>query len=157
VYPGTSVLEHDDRLWLYYSGAERRHGQGAGQTGIGLATLPAERLVAMAAARDGEPGIVETPPLLLPEGELVVNADLGGGSLRIELVDGAGVALPGYERGACRLVPVDELRSAVRWGHGGPRPFPREQPVKLRFVLQGARLFGFRISAVTRHDFQPVE
>ena len=52
VYPGTSVLQHDDRLWFYYSGTEHRHGQGAGRTGIGLATLPAERLVALVPARE---------------------------------------------------------------------------------------------------------
>ena len=145
VYPGTSVLQHDDRLWFYYSGTEHRHGQGAGRAGIGLATLPAERLVALARARDGGPGYVETHPLRLPDGHLVVIADLSGGPLQVELADGSGHTLPGFESAACALVPVDDLRWEVRWGDAGLASVRRDQPLALRFLLQGARLFSFQM------------
>jgi len=144
-YPGTSVLQHDDQLWLYYTGTECRHGLGAGRAGIGLATLPAERLVAMVADRGGEPGVVETPPLRLPAGDLAVIADLAGGALHVELADASGAVMPGHKRTACSLTPIDGLRHQVRWGLTGLASVPRAEPVVLRFALQGARLFSFQI------------
>ena len=163
-YPGTSVLQHDDKLWFYYSGTRHRHGEGAGRTGIGLATLPADRLVAVVADRDGDPGFLETPPLRMPHGNLVVNADLSDGSLQVELADASGHVLPGFDQTACTLTPVedvrpqgmgrnagqpsvDNLRSPVTWGDAVPASVPRDEPVVLRFTLQGTRLFSFQISA----------
>lgn len=146
VYPGTSVLEHDDRMWFYYSGTERRHGQGAGRSGIGLARLPVERLVGATRDRQSEPGILETVPLLLPEGELLVNADLSGGGLAAELVSPQRGMLDGFGREACRLEPVDGWRCAVKWGDRGLASIPPGQPVTLRFALTGGQFYSFRVA-----------
>lgn len=146
VYPGTSVLEHDDQLWFYYSGTARRHGEGAGASGIGLARLPAERLVSLSRDSSRSAGIVETVELALPEGDLVVNADLLQGGLAVEVTDAAGRSIDEYDSAACRLEPLDGLRWTVKWGPGGLASLPRHRPVRLRFRLGGARLYSFRVS-----------
>ncbi|MFH1571941.1 MAG: hypothetical protein ABIL09_28385 [Gemmatimonadota bacterium] len=148
VYPGTSVLAWGDELRFYYTGADARHGEGPGRTGIGLACLPAERLVAVERDGTGEPGLLETPPLALPAGDLVVNADLSGGGLAVELLDPSGVPLPGSDATGCRLQPVDSRRWRVAWAEGAPiQAGPALGAVTLRFLLTGARLFSFRVRA----------
>ncbi|MEW6753036.1 MAG: hypothetical protein AB1505_18955 [Candidatus Latescibacterota bacterium] len=101
--------------------------------------------MALVPAQADAPAVVETPPLRLPPGQLVVNADPCDGALVVEVRDAEGRPLPGFDGAACRLEPADGRRHTVRWAKGGLESVA-PQVVRLRFVLQGARLFSFRVA-----------
>jgi hypothetical protein len=108
-----------------------------------LAVAPAGRLAhaeSVEADRAGE--LVTTP--LLPAGEtLVINAAAQtGGSVRVELLDEQGRVLPGFELESCRPMQGDELRHVVGW-NGQDLTGLQQRPVRIRFVLDRARLYGY--------------
>jgi hypothetical protein len=145
-YPGTSVLTHGERLWFYYSGTEKRHGEGSGRVGIGLATSPAERLVGLVAEDPERPGELVTPPLQVDGEDLLVNAETGAGHIQVELQGEDGSPIPGSGAQDCRLEPRDPLRFAVRWGERPLAAGSSGAPVRLRVVLTGeARLYAFQV------------
>lgn len=147
VYPATSLLAHAGKVWLYYTGTEKRHGKGHGTTGIGLATWEEDRFVALAPAEGADAAEFQTPVLQRPEGmELVVNADSGDGGLAVEVRDESGVPAPGFEFDESALVPVDALRCRVRWGERSLAEASRGSALAFR-IGRGARLYGFQLSA----------
>jgi len=211
VFPGTTMLLRDDQIRIYYTGVNRRHGEGIpGRTSaIGLATLPADRFVALKAGagieigdanRDGvvadgdlsillahwtgpggagatwktgdfdgngaissvdlslllahwtsgagPEGAVETVPLAASQEHLVINAELGIGSVAVEVLDETGQIIPGFDRRASRLRIRDPLRYAVSWEHEGEflslGDAAGGRPFALRFILTGdAELYSF--------------
>lgn len=94
-----------------------------------------------------DPGEVLTKPLTLPEGQcqLILNySTSAAGSIRIELLDDNGRALPGYSVDECVPLIGDRIEGAVRWaGISEGTPFPR-QPVRMRFELQDADVFSMQ-------------
>ena len=93
-----------------------------------------------------EPCLLETISLLLPEGVLVVNADLGAGGLTVELIDLDGRAIEGFGGETCRLDPVDAWRCTAQWGGRSLAARPRGGPVGLRFTLTGGVLYSFAVT-----------
>jgi hypothetical protein len=131
----------DDEVWQYYTGITTTHG-GA---------MPAKRITICRAAwrLDGfvslnagdQTGIVETVPLRLPAGQLIVNANATGGSLRVEILDEDGKPLPGYGHADCAEINTDSVRHVVRWQRGAALGI--DQPVRLRFHLRRCGLFAY--------------
>jgi hypothetical protein len=155
-----SLAVKDDVVYVYYNGYPVKHGFGKGQanrdelvewpcTMIGVATLPADRFVALRLLRDGVEGALETPLLQFTGSSLLVNADVPDGGLQVELLDGTGGVLAGFDRSRSRLVAHDNLRRHVTWD--GPsdsmtlRDAAHRQPLALRFVLREGSLYAFEI------------
>jgi hypothetical protein len=150
VFPAANMLVKDDQVLIYYTGADTRHGSGAwGKTGIGLATLPADRFVAVERGDASDVGLLQTRPLRLQGDTLLVNADLADGALQVELLDERGHVLEGFSRSSSRLVVHDPLRYRVTWHNGDAEivlaDARAKQPVRLRFVLGGGKLYAFEI------------
>jgi hypothetical protein len=147
VWPATDVLLHDDRLWLYYSGTDRRHGEGGGQgvarSGIGLASLPMDRIVGLAPGDPSQPGQLDIP---LGEqtgacGALQLNADLATPTdLRVEAIDEQGSVVTGYEGANSHLRRLDELRWHVTWGTDHRSLRQADSATTLRLELAGEAL-----------------
>lgn len=141
VWPATDVLQHDDKLWLYYSGTDVRHGEGSGNSGIGLATLPADRIAGLTQQQSTQPGELEVslPPRAT---NLRLNAELRApADLTVELLDEHGAVVDGYACDCSELRRVDALRWDVTWG---VRSLAQaESAVAARLLLQsGATLFA---------------
>ena len=86
-----------------------------------------------------------TRPLTFAGTELVLNyATSAVGSLRVEVQDAAGQPLPGFELAACREIYGDEFERPVAWGRGADLGALRGRPVRLRFVMRDADLYGIR-------------
>lgn len=153
VYPSTTMLVKDDTVHIYYTGITGMHGEGVRfRGGIGLATLPADRFVAVRASSNVAPGVLETKPLDVNATQLMVNAQLdGAGDLVVEILDERGEVLPGFGRRQARLVRADELRYRVMWDRadGQDRSWadvPHHGPRALRFILRRtAALYAFRL------------
>ena len=69
--------------------------------------------------------------------------DAGAGSLAVEALTAAGEPLTGFTREDCQTVDTDGVRQTVRWN--GNARLPVGQPLRLRFHLQDARLYSFRV------------
>ena len=127
-----------DELRIYYGGRAYRHGpyngpdKGPEQSGIGMATIPRDRFVALESSFDG--GQILTKPLLLKSPNLHLNANARFGEIAIELVDGAGRVI-----GRCKPVREDKLDISVAWETA---PGGLEKPASLRIHLKNARLFA---------------
>ncbi|MCC6679898.1 MAG: hypothetical protein IT445_03250 [Phycisphaeraceae bacterium] len=155
VYPGTTMFVRDDQVYIYYTGSNTLHGERPsgtmGRMGIGLATLPADRFVAIIPSSAATEGILETKVLRSPGGDLVVNVVLDDvEALRVEVLDSGGQVLEGFGREACRLTVHDKLRYSVSWQSkdDAPRPWSaamRDNGNALRFILRrGAKLYAFQ-------------
>ena len=92
-------------------------------------------------------GQLLSKPLLLEGATLRLNyATSAAGSLRVEVQNEDGQAIPGY--GLEDMAPVygDQLDAPVAWKNGGSLANLQGRPVRVRVVLQDADLFALRLS-----------
>lgn len=168
-HPTANFLVKDDVVYIYYFGTNIRHGEGRstgiGQLantgdgkiedrmcGLGLATIPADRFLSLQPVNWAGEGVLETKPFKFSGALLIVNADLNGGKLRIEVVDENGQAMPGYGREQSRLAVYDPLRYSVTWkqqdgNEKGLGQIPKGQSIALRFLLDNSELYSFQINS----------
>jgi len=92
-------------------------------------------------------GEVVTKPLTFAGSELRINfATSAVGSVRVEVQDAEGRAIPGYGLDDMAEIYGDELERPVAWKGGGEVGQLAGRPVRLRFVLRDADVFSFRFS-----------
>lgn len=90
-------------------------------------------------------GEMLTRPLLFAGRELAINASTSAaGSIRVELQDAAGRALPGYGLEECEEFIGDRIEHRIAWKQGSEVSRLAGQPVRLRFVMKEADLFSLR-------------
>ena len=149
VFPGTTMFRRNGKVWIYFTGVSTRHGEGWGEMGIGLATLPEDRFVGLRVRDGATSGTLETQVLAFEGNELLVNADVGEDGLAVELVDAEGNVLPGAARGRSHLIRHDALRYRVLWDDGDKKhslgDLVQDGPVRIRFALAKGSLYAFQI------------
>lgn len=141
VFSATQPLVIDGKLWLYYGGVDGTHLPQKDQpwhSGIGLATLRKDGFASLDA--QGGTGTVTTRRLVGARGPLRVNYTAKG-SLRVEVLDETGKALPGYGRDDCDPLTGDSIDATVGWK--GRKTLPAGRPIRLRFTLDNASLYSF--------------
>jgi hypothetical protein len=110
--------------------------------GVGVAEFRTNGFVAHRAGRTE--GVLTTHPLEFEGKRLTVNAAAASGSVAVEVLDAAGGPLPGFGRADCRLGAFDGVDQPVTWRNRADLAAVK-RPVRLRFHLRSADLFGFRI------------
>jgi hypothetical protein len=146
--PSTTMVLDDDQISVYYSGTDTRHGSGSwGSPGIGLATLPADRFVALVPDNSAQDGVLETKLFTFEGDALLLNADVPEGGLQVELLDDQGNVLPGFDRDNFQLVQKDDLRYWASWGEGYEDPLSpvATQEIAIRFIVEDGALYAFQI------------
>ena len=99
-----------------------------------------------ASRRAGEQeGVLTTHPLIFQGSRLTVNAAASEGRVAVEVLDEGGGPLPGYARKDCLLESFDSTRQKVTWREKSNLSALRGQPVRLRFYVRKADLYGFQI------------
>ena len=99
-----------------------------------------------ASRRAGErEGVLTTHPLVFQGSRLTVNAAAAEGGVAVEILDDGGRPLAGYGRQECLLTAFDSTRQEVAWRENADLASLRGQPVRLRFYLTNADLYGFQI------------
>ena len=150
IRPMQSWVQKDDKIHFYFLGSSNAHATGS-PGAVGLATLDADRFVAVEPLFSKDIGLIETKALQGEGSRLLVNAAMADGKLQLEGLDGGGAPIPGFEAANCLLVRHDELRYEVRWR--SPTGIvsvhelaARSTAFRLRFLLQGnVKLFAFQI------------
>lgn len=141
---GTAIapIITDDEIHWYYTGAVHTHGAAMKDRhkAIGLAKWRLDGFVSLDA--DETEGVVETVPLRVPNSALEINADASAGQIGVELLTQDGQVQRGFSRDACVLLTGNKIRHAVQWKSATLAN--AEQPLRLRFLLNRARLYAFR-------------
>ena len=146
-------IRRGDELWVYY-GASRFRGPRELYTEVpdeyfqqrGALCLGKLRLDGFVSLDADERGAVTTKPFRADGGRLRVNADAAGGALRAEVLDaGSMEPLPGMSLEDSRPLEGDHLRGRLAWNERDELPDSR--PVRIRFALDGSRLYSFWMEA----------
>jgi hypothetical protein len=120
-----------ERYWNAQGSALRRY------------TLRLDGFVSVNAPLKG--GELLTKPLTFTGAKLLLNfSTSAAGSVRVELQDSDGHALPGYSLDDCEDTFGDALDRPVVWKGGQDVSALAGKAVRLRFVLKDADLFAFR-------------
>ena len=86
-----------------------------------------------------------TKPFKLEGSVLQVNADAGNGKLKVEVLNGDGRTIHGFDAAACEPITTDTFRAQVTWrGKSLKELFGRK--IRLRFHLTRANLFAFQVT-----------
>jgi hypothetical protein len=134
---------HGREMWFYYTGVNTSHGapMPPKKIAVGRASWRVGGLVSLDASGRG---VVETPPLTFSGDRLEVNVDASHGNVRVELLKADGSALPRFSAKECNPIRSDAVSEVVSWRGGSA--VPRDRPLALRFHLDNAKLYGFRVS-----------
>ncbi len=136
----------NDEMRFYYGAYSRWNSDVENDpSGIGLATLPRDRFVAIQPT-DGSGQVTIKPMPLHKARTLTVNADAQRGQIRVEILTAKGYRVPGFTRDDAVAITDDHLRHAVSWSDKSLADLPKGEH-QLRLHLNNAKLF-----AVTLHD-----
>lgn len=145
----TRPVRVGDELWVYYSGRLYRHGEykqsgpkdtGPYHIGIGLATLRLDGWCSLQSSFDG--GEVITKPVILPEGELFINAKSDWGEIVVEFLQPDGDEIEGM-----RSTPVkaDGVSLHVQWPNDNSLERLAGKPIRLRFTIKNGLLYSWKV------------
>ena len=152
VMPASTIVTYQDRHWIYYSGANERHGTHEldppvtfkRQHAIGLATLRLDGFVLLEVA--DEQGVVVTKPFKFAGSRLELNADVRGGHLAVEVLNADAVPIAGFTlTEAAALDNVDGLRLAPSWRGSNDLASLKGKTVRLKFYLRHTKLYAFQV------------
>jgi hypothetical protein len=108
-------------------------------------TLRMDGFVSVNAPMSG--GELVTKPLTFKGGKLTLNfATSAAGSVRMEIQDVNGKALPGFAIEDCPPNFGDAIERTVTWKNGGDVSSLAGKPVRLRFALQDADVYAFQFA-----------
>jgi hypothetical protein len=145
------MILKDDMIQIYYAGSSFKLGKGGDekkQRPLCLATLPADRILALIPDGSKREGMVVTKPFYTRGRTLLVNAQLEKpGDLQAEILDRDGKVISGYSRRQVRVVAKDKLRYRLVWGPRGKSwgDLPSGQPVAIRFFIKRGTFYAFQI------------
>lgn len=137
-------------MWFPYGGFPIHHDskETNWESAIGLATMRLDGFAAWEAV--GQAGELVTQPFKCNGDRLFVNADSHSGSMRVEVLDERGAPIRGFEAKSCQPVSVDTLADKnsgwIQWKTQPNLSQLAGQQIQLRFVLQNAQLYSFRVA-----------
>ena len=148
---GGPPIRVGNRLYIYYRALANRHRPYEGRDdpkgeypgGISLATIRVDGFASLDASYDV--GRVTTRPFRFTGSKLHVNAKANFGNLLVEVLDREGKPLAGFTQTECRPVRTDRVDQPITWQRNADLGSLKNQPIRLRFSLENARLFSYRI------------
>lgn len=136
------IVEVGDEWRLYYTGHDGYHDSQDRNGSLGLVRFGRERLVSIRADSSGKLSYVVTRPILWPGGELVLNADAEGGSLRVAVTDAWRRPHSGFAFEDAIPFERDETRHRVVWKDRKLDDM-KGQYVRIEIEFRNADLFAF--------------
>jgi hypothetical protein len=147
-YMVSGYICRPEEIWLYYAVSDHTHGNYDAArdkfTGtITRAKLRLDGFVSLDADYAG--GEFSTPPLVYSGRQLTLNVDAsGGGCLRVEILPESGAALEGFSTADCDPINGSFIAKVVSWRGKTDLSAMAGKPVRLRFVMNDAKLYAFR-------------
>lgn len=147
IYSALGMVVRNDSIYQYGAAYDQSHGLKRSNNPGGQIIWTEQRLdgfVGVEAAYGG--GELITKPLDVAGRRLELNIDASAsGEARIELQNAEGRAIEGYTLDACDRVLGNHIRRVVTWHGDSALPVAAGEPVRLRFVMRGARLYAFQV------------
>ena len=139
--PAWGLLETGpDELSVYWID---HYGQPDSIPQLQRGTLRTDGFVSVHAKYAG--GEFTTKPLTFEGRELVMNFSTSAvGSVRVEIQDESGKALPGFTLDDCPAIYGDAIAEVVPWKAGSDLSALAGKPVRLRFVMKDADLYSIK-------------
>jgi hypothetical protein len=138
-YPALNVIQTGPAMMSFY--VNRNYGQPTAY--LRRYELRLDGFASLHAGYSG--GEMITRPLLFSGSQLELNyATSAAGSVRIELQDSAGKALPGFSLADSPELIGDEIERVFAWKSGLNLNSLRGQTVRIRMALKDADVFAFR-------------
>lgn len=157
--PSNPPINHENRLWFYYSGRSGAHNSPfpMNHGGIGLALLRTDGFASLMAGE--RKGVVVTKPMRWPKADLHINVDprrdlfahpgYCHGEVRVEVRDAAHKPVRGLTFDACtpftgNTISQTDACARVVWKGNKSLRRLAGKTVRLAFQLRDAHLFSFR-------------
>ena len=136
----TAPLNVEDETWLYYTAITTGHGGPlpAKRIAIGRAVWRRDGFGSLNAGPVG--GKLETSPLHVEGGVIVVNADASRGELRVAVLEENGTPIEGMAARDCDPLRADDLRWKPSWGE--KTKVPSDRPIRVVIEMASTRLFS---------------
>jgi hypothetical protein len=160
-------VEVGDETWFYYFAADGDHlcfhnveGQPTyyrdrvRDGGLALATIRRDGYVSLRAGTTAE--TLVTKPLIFAGNRLLLNADCQSGAIHVEVVDAApkpltdffgDPAIPELAFDRCQALEKSGVAQEAHWANGASLAARAGKPVRLRFRIRNADLYGFQFAA----------
>ena len=149
VYSALGMVIRGHTIYQYGTAYDQSHGLKRTNNPGGQVIWTEQRLdgfVAAEAAYGG--GELITKPVVFSGNRLELNIDASAsGEARVELQDAEGRAIDGYALDACDRVLGNHIRRVVTWDGDSRLPATAGQPLRLRIVMRGARLYALQFVA----------
>lgn len=140
-YPLLNLVQTGPEEMSFYI----QHDYGAPTAHVRRYSWPLDRIASVTAGYEG--GEVVTRPLVFAGGRLHLNFSTSAvGSIRVEIQDGNGTAIPGFALEDSTELIGDRLDQIATWGERDDLSALAGKPVRLRFVLKGADLHALRFA-----------
>ncbi|MFO1094534.1 MAG: hypothetical protein U0992_14705 [Planctomycetaceae bacterium] len=151
IFPVTNIVTHQDQHWIYYGGNNERHGCAekdiwfGRQGSIGLAKLRLDGFLGWEAGESS--GTLTTRPFVLVGPHLELNvSSANGGSVRVEMLDAEGRAIPKYAgANAVSAAGIDDVRYRPNWKDQADLASLVGRTVRLHVTLKNARLYAIQV------------
>ncbi|MCG9127462.1 hypothetical protein JT359_07680 [Candidatus Poribacteria bacterium] len=139
----TQPIITENEIHWYYTGTEHTHGamMKDRHKAIGLAKWRLDGFASMDANQ--KTGIIETITIDLPVKTLEINGDASNGEIGVEVLSEDGKVQQGFSIDDCLSLTDDEIHHQVKWKNVSITQ--ATQPLRLRFILNNASLYSFRL------------
>ena len=138
-----SALEGAPNELSFY--ATENYWTGNRSSSLRRYTMRLDGFVSVNAPMSG--GELITRPLTFTGNELRLNfSSSAAGGIRVELLNAAGQAIPGFALADCDEVFGDSIDRVVTWKNGADVGSLAHKPVQLRFVLKDADLYAMQFT-----------
>ena len=154
-----------DEMWIYYTGSNCDHLQFLNddrQRPYRRDHCPQRRILLAKQRWNGyvsinagaKPEALVTKPVIFRGNDLYINADAGRGEIRIEAIEAKNgppgdpsghwiEAIEGFNARDCKPIQGSGVKQEVRWKGGKNLASLAGKPVRLRFLICNAELYGF--------------
>ncbi|MBM4436385.1 MAG: hypothetical protein FJ029_03935 [Actinobacteria bacterium] len=136
-------LVRGDEMWLYYDGRTGGHQTNRRHGAIGLATAKRDRFAGLTAGI--QEGQAVTERLTCGAKRLLLNLNARCGEVAVDVFDGEGEPIPGYQRADASPVSGNHVDAEITWSGKHLAPHVGE-PLYLRFWIKYGTLFAFRFA-----------
>lgn len=147
IYPSSMVLSDCETIRIYSSSSEGEHAQITsdplcGQGCLLLHELRKDGFVYLEPS--GGPGSLTTRPLFFNGGQLVINAQVPHGRLRLQITDGNCNPLPSYGYDDCQPFVGNSVSWKPTWREGRTATALTGQVIRLEVEIFNGRLYSIR-------------
>lgn len=145
----SNCVDSGDETWMYYTAINTGHGAPIPpkQLTIGRAEWRRHGFASLDAGPNG--GRVETKPLAIQGGTLIVNTDASRGRMRVALHEADGKPIPGFTFEENEPLQTNATRAVVRWKQRGP--VPSDRAVRVVLEMTNVRLYSLGSGTIADH------